>query len=72
MSRIAFPISDEMYEKLRDAIPWGVQNQIYQALTQQLLDVTKELGPQILFLIIKGEFNAITKELKEARSFDEN
>ena len=67
--RINFPVDPDVKEALNRYIPWGVQAEVFRALSVQLLAVCKELGPGIVYYIVRGEFNVLTKELKEVRSY---
>ncbi len=55
--RIVIDVSEEQYRALKQFLPWGVQNEVFRTLIDDLIAVLEEHGGAALGMIL-------TKQLK--------
>ena len=67
MARLSIVLTEKQDELLSKHLPWGVKQLVMSKLIDQLNALLEEHGPQILGLIMSGEFNAVTKLVKEVK-----
>lgn len=52
--RLSIRISPELAECLNEAIPWGLKNALFVKLSEDLVQMAVEGGPDLLYLYLRG------------------
>lgn len=45
-------------------LPWGTKQAVFSSLVDMMNQSIEQYGPKLIGLLINGEFNLITKEIK--------
>lgn len=67
--RLSIEISYDQANALRDLIPWGLKNQLFSMIVDDVIRLTRKHGPQFLAAILSqsvrmDDYSTVAKELK--------
>lgn len=60
--RLSIEIGEEEFEKLQKLIPWGVKNQLFKIIIDDLISALEKSGPMVLGAVLSGKVRLIYTE----------
>ena len=55
--RLSIEIDEKQYQKLQDLIPWGVKNQIFKLIIDDLIDALEKNGHHVIGALLSRKLN---------------
>ena len=55
--RLSIEIDEKQYQKLQDLIPWGVKNQIFKLIIDDLIDALEKNGQHVIGALLSRKLN---------------
>ena len=55
--RLSIEIDEKQYQKLQDLIPWGVKNQIFILIIDDLIDALEKNGQHVIGALLSRKLN---------------
>jgi|TARA_R100001530_G_C4304781_1_gene151429 predicted GNAT superfamily acetyltransferase len=60
--RLSIEIDEEEFKKLQKLIPWGVKNQLFKIIIDDLIKALEKNGPMVLGAILSGKVRLVYNE----------
>lgn len=65
MPRLSIQINDHLDDRLNKFLPWGTKQKVCETVITMLADAVEKHGPQLVGLLVNGEYNLITGEVRK-------
>lgn len=68
--RLSIEITEEQNKALQELIPWGLKNQLFSTIIDQLIPLLRRRGPDVIAMIITDHINVaqLLREDKDGKS----